>query len=247
MLEIEYDPLLVGVSIAVAIWGSWTSLVLTFGLLDERKPMSQIIAQCINCAAVMGGSIWAMHFIAMLAVKFPTAISYNMTETVASLLLAITVCGLGLFVASQNPKGLPGTLTGGALIGLGIAGMHYLGVSAIRGCGLTFHLLGTLGSVAIAVLAACAALWFAMGKRGLAETMIGGVIMGMAISAMHFIGMYATTFVSTPTFVAVAQSHLSHSILAYAIAMAAFAVCSAQLLMATGSVNKAAGTFRRGY
>lgn len=247
MLEIEYDPLLVGLSIAVAVWGSWTALVLTLGLLDERKPMSQIIAQCINSAAVMGGSIWAMHFIAMLAVGFPIAITYNMTETIASLLLAISVCGLGLFVASQKVTGLSGILTGGTLIGLGIAGMHYLGVSAIRGCGLTFQALGVAASVIIAIVAASVALWFALRKRRLVETAIGGVIMGLAISAMHFTGMYATQFVSKPVLVSVTHPQLSQSILAYAIAMAVFAVCTAQLLTVSSSTNRTPGIFRRGY
>src|SRR5690606_22648982 len=106
MLEIEYDPLLVGVSIAVATWCSWTGFVLTFGIRKQARTTAQKAVLCINSAVVMGGSIWAMHFIAMLAVGFPVAVTYNTFETVASLVLAIGFCGLGLYVALEKSTSL---------------------------------------------------------------------------------------------------------------------------------------------
>lgn len=233
MLEIEYDPLLVGVSIAVAIWGSWTALVMTFGIRKQDRTTAQRAILCINGAVVMGASIWAMHFIAMLAVVFPVAVTYNSFETVASLLLAITFCGLGLVVALERSTSLLGVLGGGMLMGLGMSGMHYLGICAIRGCAVTFSVYGVAISILVAILASSAALWFVFRTRGIAETVLGGIIMGLAVASMHYLGMYATVFVSNPTIVAVSGSGLSQSILAYAIAMAAVAVCAAQLLMAT--------------
>lgn len=238
MLEIEYDPLLVGISVAVAIWGSWTALVLTFGFREHKKSPIQAIFLCINGAVVIGSSIWAMHFIAMLAVGFPVPVTYNVTETVASLVLAMCVSGLGLFVASQRVAGALSVLTGGTLMGLGIAGMHYLGMSAIRGCGITYNEYGVLASVLIAILAASAALWFAFRRRGIAETVLGGVIMGFAIASMHYTGMYATAFYSSPSLVPVQQPLLSQPTLAYAIALATITVCSAQLLLVAGATKK---------
>lgn len=235
MLEIEYDPLLVGVSIAVAIWGSWTALVLTFGVCNHDRTTSQTAVLCINSAVVMGGSIWAMHFIAMLAVGFPVVVTYNALETVASLILAIAVCGLGLFVASQRSSSPAGVLGGGTLMGLGMSGMHYLGICAIRGCVVSFSTYGVVSSILVAILASSAALWFVFRTRGIAETALGGVIMGLAVASMHYSGMYATVFISGPSFVAVSNSGMSQSILAYAIAMAVVAVCAAQLLMAAGA------------
>jgi len=245
MLEIEYDPLLVGVSIAVAIWGSWTAFVLTFGIRKQARTTAQKAVLCINSAVVMGGSIWAMHFIAMLAVGFPVVVTYNTFETVASLVLAIGFCGLGLYVALEKSTSLHGVLGGGTLMGLGMSGMHYLGVCAIRGCAVSFNMAGVALSILVAIVASSASLWFVFRNRGISETVLGGLIMGMASASMHFIAMYATVFVSNPSFIAVSDSGLSQSILAYAIAMAAFAVCAAQLLMATSAsttlVDKSSG------
>lgn len=246
MLEIEYDLLLVGVSIAVAIWGSWTALFMTFGIQTQDRTAAQKAVLCINGAVVMGGSIWAMHFIAMLAVGFPVIVTYNTVETVTSLILAIAFCGLGLFVALERSSNLLGVLGGGALMGLGMSGMHYLGIGAIRGCAVSFSMIGVALSILVAILASSAALWFVFRNRGIAETVLGGVITGSAIASMHYIGMYSTIFVSSPSFVPVSDTSLSQSILAYAIAMAAIAVCAAQLLMATSAsatlVKKSPGT-----
>ena len=80
-------------------------------------------------------------------------------------------------------------------MGLGIAGMHYLGMSAIRGCGLAYDLRLVGASLAIAIGASMAALWFAFYKRGVVMTLLGGVVQGLAIASMHYTAMAATYFV----------------------------------------------------
>jgi NO-binding membrane sensor protein with MHYT domain len=80
-------------------------------------------------------------------------------------------------------------------MGLGIAGMHYLGMSAIRGCGLAYDFRLVAASVGIAVGASMAALWFAFYKRGFFTTLAGGVVQGLAIASMHSTAMAATFFV----------------------------------------------------
>ena len=80
-------------------------------------------------------------------------------------------------------------------MGLGIAGMHYLGMSAIRGCGLAYDLRLVGASLAIAISASMAALWFAFYKRGVVTTLLGGVVQGLAIASMHYTAMAATYFV----------------------------------------------------
>lgn len=237
MLEIEYDPLLVGISIAVALMGSWTALALAHSACHQiQKTPIQAAVSYINSAVVMGGSVWAMHFIAMLSLGFPVAVTYSFTETVASLVLAIAVSGLGLFVASQ--RSALAVFIGGALIGLGVVGMHYLGVSAIRGCGVSFDTHYAIISALMAIVAATAGLWFAFRKHGIPQIVLGGLIIGASVAWVHYTGMYATSFFLDPSLVAVSRPHLPQSVLAYAIAMAAIAVCSAQLLMITGSATK---------
>jgi NO-binding membrane sensor protein with MHYT domain len=82
-------------------------------------------------------------------------------------------------------------------MGLGIAGMHYLGMSAIRGCGLDYDYGLVAASVGIAVGASMAALWFAFYRRNVLMTIAGGMVQGLAIASMHYTAMAATYFVSS--------------------------------------------------
>src|SRR5262249_52599803 len=58
-------------------------------------------------AITMGGRIWSMHFIAMLAFTMPIPMSYDIGLTALSLMVAIFVTGVGFYVISLDlvPKG----------------------------------------------------------------------------------------------------------------------------------------------
>jgi hemoglobin-like flavoprotein len=103
-------------------------------------------------------------------------------------------------------------------MGLGIAGMHYLGMSAIRGCGLAYDFRLVGASLAIAISASMAALWFTFFRRNLLMTLAGGVVQGLAIASMHYTAMAATYFVPLGVEFAVSQPIFAQSFLAYVIA-----------------------------
>jgi NO-binding membrane sensor protein with MHYT domain len=191
-MSVLYDPTLVLLSILLAIMGALMGLGLTFGY----DAPSSIFApkSLLRGAVIIGGGIWSMHFIAMLAVKFPVAISYNAPKTLLSLCVAIFFTGIGLTIASSRSFGLLRIPVAGVLMGSGIAAMHYLGMDAISGCGMRFDFNGVAGSIAVAILASAIALWFAFRTRGAFETLAGGIVLGFAIAGMHYTGMYATTF-----------------------------------------------------
>jgi NO-binding membrane sensor protein with MHYT domain len=148
-----------------------------------------------NGGLIMGATIWSMHFIAMMAVDFPILVNYNLIVTIASICIAVVATGTGLYLASARKLGGWSIPVGGVCMGLGIAGMHYLGMSAIRGCGLAYDLRLVAASVGIAIGASMAALWFAFYKRGFLTTLAGGVVQGLAIASMHYTAMAATYFV----------------------------------------------------
>src|SRR5687768_2982667 len=81
--------------------------------------------------AATGCGIWATHFIAMLAYEPGVAIAYDVTLTALSLVLAAIITGAGLSVAVSNPKGWSPKL-GGAIVGGGVASMHYTGMWALE-------------------------------------------------------------------------------------------------------------------
>jgi NO-binding membrane sensor protein with MHYT domain len=148
----------------------------------------------VGAAFAIGGTgIWTMHFIAMMGFDVHgTPIRYDVSKTVVSALLAVAVVGAGLFLASYGGGRPPALLGGGVLAGLGVAGMHYLGMAAMN---MSAHVLYDPGvvalSVAIAVVAATVALWFTVRVRG--AWPIGGaaLLMGVAVTGMHYTGMFA--------------------------------------------------------
>ncbi|MER6731896.1 MHYT domain-containing protein [Streptomyces puniciscabiei] len=144
-------------------------------------------------SAAIGSGIWTMHFVAMMgfAVK-ETPIHYDKPITYASLGLAIVMVGVGIFIVGY--RGATGTalFTGGTITGLGVASMHYLGMAGVRFHGrFTYNTLTVAASVAIAVVAATAALWAAGRVRGFMWSVGASLVMGLAVSGMHYTGMAA--------------------------------------------------------
>lgn len=215
---VSYQPVLVGLSIGVAILGSLAALALTARPPDRDAEAWQISFALANGGLLMGATIWSMHFIAMMAVDFPITVNYNLIETIGSICIAIVATGIGLYIASTSRLGVFSIPGGGVLMGLGIAGMHYLGMSAIRGCGLAYDLRLVAASLAIAIGASMAALWFAFYKRGLVTTLLGGVVQGLAIASMHYTAMAATYFVPLGVEVQLATPLFAQGLLAYMIA-----------------------------
>jgi len=147
----------------------------------------------ISAAVAIGTGIWTMHFIAMLGFTVVgTQVRYNVPLTLASLLVAILVVGAGVFVVARG-GGTPGALlAGGLATGLGVAAMHYLGMSAVHVDGLIHYAPWDVGaSVVIATVAATAALWATLSIRNPLATLGASLVMGVAVSAMHYTGMAA--------------------------------------------------------
>jgi NO-binding membrane sensor protein with MHYT domain len=152
-------------------------------------------ARWLAVAAVSIGvtGIWAMHFIAMLGYTIPgDVIRYNVPVTVASMLVAVAVVGVGLFIVGFGGDSYRPLLAGGVITGLGVASMHYLGMAALRmPAAMTYSPVLLIASLLIAIVAATAALWFALRLRGIWSTFGAALIMGVAVSGMHYTGMAA--------------------------------------------------------
>jgi NO-binding membrane sensor protein with MHYT domain len=228
-MSIVYDPTLVMLSVFVAIIGSLTGLAFTLGYNAPSLFFSP--KSLAKGAVIVGGSIWSMHFIAMLAVKFPVAVNYNTTETLLSLCIAVFFTAVGLSIASTRRLGALRIPVAGVLMGSGIACMHYLGMNAIRGCGLTYDFNGVAVSVAVAIGASAIALWFTFRERSALETLIGGVVLGLAIAGMHYTGMYATSFYPLSVSFEIGTPLLSQTALALSVAAASLAICGIYLLV----------------
>jgi NO-binding membrane sensor protein with MHYT domain len=155
----------------------------------------------LAAAALAIGStgIWVMHFIAMLGFTIPgQAIRYNVPITILSMVLAVVVVGIGTFIVGFR-EGTGPLLLGGVIIGCGVATMHYVGMSAIRvQDSLAYNPLLFVASVIIAIIAGTAALWAALRLDTLLATIAASLIMGVAVSGMHYTGMAALRVYPAP-------------------------------------------------
>ncbi|WP_030683136.1 MHYT domain-containing protein [Streptomyces sp. NRRL B-1347] len=146
-------------------------------------------------SAAIGSGIWTMHFIAMMGFTVQeTPITYDRLTTFASLAVAIVMVGVGIFIVGYRGASGTALFTGGTITGLGIASMHYLGMAGMRlGGRLQYNTLTVAASVVIAVVAAIAALWAAGQVRGFLWSLGASLVMGLAVSGMHYTGMAAVS------------------------------------------------------
>jgi NO-binding membrane sensor protein with MHYT domain len=152
-------------------------------------------ARWLLLAAVSIGAtgIWVMHFIAMLGFSIPgQEITYNVPVTIGSMVIAVAVVYVGLLIVGFGGEGPGRLLLGGTIIGLGVASMHYMGMWAMRMPDtMGYDLLLLVASVLIAVVAGTAALWAALRLGSVRHTLLASLIMGVAVSGMHYTGMAA--------------------------------------------------------
>jgi NO-binding membrane sensor protein with MHYT domain len=147
----------------------------------------------LAAVSVATTGIWVMHFVAMLGFTIPgQTITYNVPVTIASMLIAVVVVGIGLLIVGFGSAGWRNLLLGGVIIGLGVASMHYIGMAAMK-MPDTVRYNNTLVvlSVVIAVVAGTAALWAALRLTAVWATLVASLIMGVAVSGMHYTGMAA--------------------------------------------------------
>jgi NO-binding membrane sensor protein with MHYT domain len=147
-----------------------------------------------------GTGIWVMHFTAMLGFTVSgVEIRYAVPMTLLSLLVAVVVVAAGLTIVVGGDGRAPVLLFGGVVTGLGVAAMHYLGMAAVKMSTATHYDVKMIGlSVLIAVAASTAALWATLNIRGVWATIGAALVMGVAVTGMHYTGMAALS-VSSPS------------------------------------------------
>jgi len=160
-------------------------------------------ARWLTLAALSIGTtgIWVMHFIAMLGFAIPgETIRYNVPFTILSMVIAVIVVGIGVFIVGFSRRAGNGPLVlGGTILGVGVASMHYLGMGAVRvDASLSYNYALVAASVIIAVIAGTAALWMALRLDSVWSTFIASLIAGVAVNGMHYTGMAAVQAHAVP-------------------------------------------------
>jgi len=237
-MEITYDWFLVPLSYIIAVLGSYAGLNLAIRI-PGAKPGKELIMWLIMSAAAIGGvAIWSMHYIGMLAVDMDMPVSYGLPLTILSMVIAIVVVAIGLAIVGRGEPSIAKLLGGGVVTGLGVAAMHYTGMSSMNMAGeVSYDTTLFVLSLVIAVVAAIAALWLAFNLRGSAQRIGSAFIMGIAVCGMHYTGMAAMKVDGMA--MDSMMDDVSASNISYGPAIAIFLVASAILggLMYTASQN----------
>ncbi|WP_175815420.1 histidine kinase [Burkholderia diffusa] len=195
-----YNLLLVLLSLVIATLASYTALDLAafISLLDNPTLKRAWLA---GGAAAMGTGIWSMHFVGMLALSLPIPLGYALPDTGASLAIAVLVSYFALNVVTRARLSRWRLLAGGMLMGAGIVGMHYTGMAAMRMApGIRYDPALFAASIGVAVIASTVALWMAQtlraqqARHATAQRIGAALIMGIAITGMHYTAMAAAHF-----------------------------------------------------
>jgi two-component system sensor histidine kinase/response regulator len=192
-MQIQWDASLVALSVLVAMFGA-------FAALSHAKRMRQSTGRTARYwmgagGVTLGMAIWAMHFIGMLALHLPITLSYDLALTLLSIVPAVAAAMLGFYLLRSPSLQLRPLVLGGTLMGLGIAGMHYLGMAALKmqpAIGYDPRVVAL--SIMIAIGAAIGAMLIVyagdtLRLPALAHQLLGALIMGAAITGMHYSAM----------------------------------------------------------
>jgi len=198
MLATSYNPLLVLLSLFVAILASYTALDMAGRVVTAQGRAA--LWWLIGGASAMGLGIWSMHFVGMLALSLPIPVGYDVGITLTSLAIGIGASMFALWLVSRRELPWPRLVGGALLMGAGVAGMHYTGMAALRmNPGIQYDAARFALSILIAVLASGVALWIAFRLRRQSRHVRAlragsAVVMGVAIVGMHYTGMAAAAF-----------------------------------------------------
>jgi NO-binding membrane sensor protein with MHYT domain len=174
--------------------GSTVGLACTLQARYAATQRSRLSWLLLAAVSIGGVGIWVMHFIAMLGFATPGfPVRYDVARTALSAMLSIGAVYLGLLVFGVRAAFAPWRLAaGGVITGLAVGVMHYTGMWAVQVKGsIGYHAGLILLSMVIAIVASTAALYFTAAVNKLSLRVLAGVVMGVAVTGMHYTGMAA--------------------------------------------------------
>src|SRR6202521_5029091 len=208
----SYDYRLVTLSVVMAVCAAYAALDLAGRTAASRGRVR--LVWLAGGASAMGLGIWSMHYIGMLAFLLPVPVLYDWPTVLVSFFAAIFASSVALFVVSRRRMDWGDALAGSAIMGSGIATMHYIGMAAMRLPAMHHYdsLLVVL-SVVVAIVMSLVALWLSFHLREHAKTTwpkkcASALVMGTGVAAMHYTGMAAASF--TPSMMPPDLSHAVH-------------------------------------
>ena len=204
MVEKSFSISLVILSIVVATIGAYVAIEIARGVRvgDGRRR----ILWTTGGALAMGLGIWSMHFVGMLALHLPLAVWYDIPLTFASFFAAVAGCAVAFIIFNRPAASWWLLALSSIVMGLAIAGMHYIGMAGMRTGGrVIYDRLIVAASVGVAITVSFAALALTRNlmesgpqSRAWLKKSGASLVLGLAVAGMHYTGMAAAHFTAAP-------------------------------------------------
>lgn len=235
-LDKSYEPWFVVLSLLIPILGAFSAFNITERSLTSKSYGLKITWLVFGCLT-MGMSVWSMHFLAMLALRLPIPVNYDLLATLISILPAMLASGAVFWLMSKKQPKLSNVMIAGLLLGSGVGAMHHIGMMAMRLDANMHHDMALFYfSIFLAVFFAIVALKVQL----LASIEINyqllntkkitsSVLMGSAIASMHYTAMLATDFIALE--VVKESMGLAHDQLAYIVGLGALLILIVSIIL----------------
>lgn len=228
-MPLIYEPSLVLLSLLVAIQGSYVGLRIALQIRGSHGQTRRLLLAGAACSLAVG--IWGMHFVGMLAARLPVSVNYLVLPTLLSFLVCVLVVGVALEAVSLWPRTYFTLAAAPIVMGGGIVTMHYTGMWALHASAHMAHdPLMVAASILISISAAAAALWLTFDDTRRPSLFVCAMLLGLAISGMHYTAMAGTTFYPLANAIPPSSPAVSPDLLAIVVAFVAFALSGVFLL-----------------
>ena len=235
MVKGSYDDRLVALSVLIAIFAAYAALDLAGRVTASQGRVRAF--WLAGGASSMGVGIWSMHYIGVLAFRLPVPVSYDLPTVLLSLFAAILASAAALYLVSRPAMSFLGAAAGSLAIGTGIAGMHYIGMDAMRSVAVChYNAWVVVLSVFLAILISNVALHLAFLSRAekkltSARKIGSAAVLGLAIPVMHYTGMAAASYTIGETVPDISHAISNTTLGAVGITIVALMVLSLAILI----------------
>lgn len=235
----EHSLGLVVLAAAICVVASVTAL--RFHRRTSHVSGAQFMLWAMLTGVVAGAGVWSTHFIAMLAYSPDLPIRYNLGLTAASLGVAVLGVGAGLGLSAWRRESEI-VMLGGAIAGLGVAAMHFVGVSAIETAfSIRWDMSFVGASLLVAVLGGAVATLANRTLSGLAGWTVPALALTFAICGLHFTATTAMQVIPDLT-IEPGEEVVSRSVLmVMTVAMAVLILAAAGALAIMETLTRASG------
>lgn len=204
-VEGTYNYWLVSLSILISIFASWISLYMLSRFSNVENKFSRL-AILFTSSLSMGGAVWSMHFIGMMSFDLCTKVTYHKSITILSILPSFFASYFALQTLNKKKITRKELVSVGILVGAGIGFMHYMGMAAMEMRPKLMYdpylfFVSLVVAISLAILSILIQFRLKESKLKIKTkylTLMSGIVMGSAISGMHYTGMAAARFVLEP-------------------------------------------------